>query len=277
MRLAHRAGATLPPPVCFDTQAPGSCAAWLTMLYRGEAIILRTWPVHEADQIVSFFTRDAGKMRGVAKAASKSRKRFGGALEPMTQVIANYAVRPRQELVRLDSLEILHSPLSEPTDYARSAALAFYVEVIDAMLPDHDPQDATFRLLLHVVEQTRVGRIWMPVTYFAVWMVRLMGWMPDTRACNACRRRFTPEETVFWHPDTDGLFCAGDRKLGASALAPDSRRLAEAMLHAPPAQFAEAPWARNRAADLRRFAFQALERHGEQRLHSARALSHLSR
>jgi DNA repair protein RecO (recombination protein O) len=246
------------------------------MLYRGEAIILRTWPVHEADQIVSFFTRDAGKMRGVAKAASKSRKRFGGALEPMTQVIANYAVRPRQELVRLDSLEILHSPLSEPTDYARSAALAFYVEVIDAMLPDHDPQDATFRLLLHVVEQTRVGRIWMPVTYFAVWMVRLMGWMPDTRACTACRRRFTLEEPVYWHPDTDGLFCEDDRKLGAFALAPESRRLAEAILHAPPAQFAEAPWPRGRAADLRRFAFHALERHGEQRLHSVFALGRLS-
>ena len=49
-----------------------------------EAVVLRTWPVHEADLIVSFFTRDYGRMKGVAKAALKSRKRFGGALEPMT-------------------------------------------------------------------------------------------------------------------------------------------------------------------------------------------------
>jgi len=49
-----------------------------------EAVVLRTWPVHESDLIVSFFTRDYGRMKGVAKAALKSRKRFGGALEPMT-------------------------------------------------------------------------------------------------------------------------------------------------------------------------------------------------
>jgi DNA repair protein RecO (recombination protein O) len=246
------------------------------MLFRDEAIILRTWPVHEADLIVSFFTREGGRRKGVAKSASKSRKRFGGALEPMTHVTANYAIRPRQELVRLDSLEILHSPLAEPTDYARAAALAFYVEVIDEMLPDHDPQDATFRLLLHVLEQTRVGRIWMPVTYFAMWMVRLMGWMPDTRACNACRKRFAQDAPAYWHNDTDGLFCDEHRKLGAFTLGPESRRLAEEMLHAPPAQFATDPWPRSRALDLRRFAFYSLERHGEQRLQSVQALGRLS-
>ena len=32
-----------------------------------EAVVLRTWPVHEADLIVSFFTRDYGRVRGVAK------------------------------------------------------------------------------------------------------------------------------------------------------------------------------------------------------------------
>jgi DNA repair protein RecO (recombination protein O) len=245
------------------------------MLLRGEAILLRTWPVHEADLIVSFLTRDGGKMRGVAKSASKSRRRFGGALEPMTHVIANYAVRPRQELARLDSLEIVHSPLAEPTDYARAAALAFYVEVIDEMLPDHDPQDATFRLLLHVLEQTRVSRIWMPVTYFAMWMVRLMGWMPDTRSCNACRKRFAAESPAYWHTDTDGLFCEEHRKQGAFTLGAESRRLAEEMLHAPPAEFAAEPWPKARAADLRRFAFYSLERHGEQRLQSVQALARL--
>jgi DNA repair protein RecO (recombination protein O) len=32
-----------------------------------EAVVLRTWPIHEADQIVSLFTRDYGKIKGVAK------------------------------------------------------------------------------------------------------------------------------------------------------------------------------------------------------------------
>src|ERR1700739_1222398 len=95
-----------------------------------EAVVLRTWPVHEADLIVSFFSRDYGKMRGVAKSALKSRKRFGGALEPMTQAPAWFLERPGQELARLDQLEIVRSPLALPVDATRLAVLSFYAEVL---------------------------------------------------------------------------------------------------------------------------------------------------
>ena len=240
-----------------------------------EAVVLRTWPIHEADLIVSFFTREAGKLKGVAKSASRSRRRFGGALEPMTHVRAQYVVRPRQELVRLDSLEILHSPLAEPVDYARAAALALYTEVLDEMLPDNDPQDATFRLLLHVLEQTRAGHVWMPVTYFALWMVRLMGWMPDLRRCTVCQSSFGPNGLSYWQPAGDGLLCPDHRRLGAYTLSPASRALAERLLVQPAERFAQLPWSRNHAADLRRFAMDSLERHGEQRLQSVGALSRL--
>src|SRR5271170_7322427 len=107
-------------------------------LLASDALILRTWPVNEADLVVSFFTRDYGKVKGVAKAALKSRKRFGGALEPMTLVRAWFAERPRQELVRLDQLEIVRSPLSGQVDYTRIAVLSFFAEVLDEALPEKD-------------------------------------------------------------------------------------------------------------------------------------------
>ena len=138
-----------------------------------EAVVLRTWPVHEADLIVSFFTRDYGRVRGVAKSALKSRKRFGGALEPMTQARAWFAERPRQELVRLDQLEILRSPLSAPVDAVRLAVLSFYAELLDEALPERDPQETVFRLLGSVLDQTTVEQPWMPLTYFSLWITRL--------------------------------------------------------------------------------------------------------
>jgi len=52
---------------------------------QSEALILRTYPFHEADLLVTLFTRSEGKIRGVAKAAKRSKRRFGGALEPLTQ------------------------------------------------------------------------------------------------------------------------------------------------------------------------------------------------
>jgi DNA repair protein RecO (recombination protein O) len=243
--------------------------------HQAEALVLRTWPVHEADQIVSLFTRDQGKLKGVAKSAAKSRRRFGGALEPMTYVLASYVEKPRQELVRLDSCEILASPLSEPVDYGRAAALAFFAEVLEEMLPDHDPQDPVFRLALAVLEHTRTGHIWLPVTYFGLWIIRLMGWMPDIAYCTLCGRAFAGEPAYF-QSQSDGLVCAEHRHPASRAISPASLVVADRIFRAPIAALAAEDWPRSRAADLRRFAMQALERHLERKLHSVAALNKMS-
>ncbi len=239
-----------------------------------EAIVLRTWPIHEADQIVSLFTRDYGKIKGVAKAAARSRRRFGGALEPMTHVRASYAEKPRQELVRLDSFDIVTSPLSEPVDYGRAAALAFFAEVLEETLPDHDPQDAVFRLLVAVLGYTRNGQIWMPVTYFALWTTRLMGWLPELTTCVHCGELLAGQPAYF-HPQSDGLLCQQHRRGGSFTLGPESQALAARIFRSPVPALAAEEWSRQRAADLRRFGIQALERHIDRRLTSAIAMNRL--
>jgi DNA repair protein RecO (recombination protein O) len=254
-----------------------------------EAVVLRTWPVHESDLIVSFFTRDFGRMKGVAKAALKSRKRFGGALEPMTLARAWFAERPRAELVRLDQLEILRSPLSAPVDQARMAVLSFYAEVLDEILPEHDPQDAVFRLLVSVLEQTAaveseiaksevsqtcVAQPWMALTYFSLWMTRLMGLLPDIVHCIVCGEALHAAE-ISYSSHNDGLFCGLHRNGSANTLSADSWQLAQRMLRAPVAAFAGEAWPRRRAQDLRRFTVQALERHLEKKLRTAEALARL--
>jgi DNA repair protein RecO (recombination protein O) len=262
-----------------------------------EAVVLRTWPVQEADLIVSLFTRDYGRIKGVAKAALKSRKRFGGALEPMTVARAWFAERPRQELVRLDQLEIVQSPLSRPVDHARMAVLSLFAEVLDEALPEHDPQETIFRLVLSVLEETTAAESetvqpWMPLTYFLLWMTRLMGLLPDIGHCTACGEPLhgaaalragepapmgdTAWPGVYFHSHADGLFCAVHRGGSANQLAPDSWQLAQRMLRAPASAFAGEPWPRRRAEDLRRFTVQSLERHLERKLRSAEALARIS-
>lgn len=242
--------------------------------HQAEALVLRTWPVHEADHIVSLFTRDQGKLKGIAKASARSRRRFGGALEPMTYVMASYVEKPRQELVRLDSCEILVSPLSDPVDYARAAALAFFAEVLEETLPDHDPQDPVFRLALAVIDHTRAGKIWLPVTYFGLWITRLMGWMPDLAHCLTCGRAFAGGSAYF-NAQADGLVCHEHRSAASRALSALSLGAAERIFRNPIAALAAEEWPRSRAADLRRFTLQSLERHLERRLHSATALAKL--
>ncbi len=238
---------------------------------QGEAIVLRVWPFQEADLLVSLFTREQGRVKGVARHALRSRRRFGGALEPMTWVRATYGERPRQELVRLDAFEILSSPLSRPIDYARTAALQMMAEVVEEALPEGAPEDAVFRLVLAALDEMQVGRVWMPVTYFCLWMNRLMGWMPELGRCVVCGLDL--HGGAVWYSGTsDGITCGDDRRPGSVALSAASVAEAGRIFRGTVKGLAEEAWPKERGADLRRFAVETLERHLERRLMSARAL-----
>jgi len=233
--------------------------------------VLRVWPFQEADLLVSLFTREQGRVKGVARHALRSRRRFGGALEPMTYVRASYAERPKQELVRLDSFEILSSPLSRPVDYERTAALQFVAEVIEEALPEGAPEDAVFRLALAVLEEIQVGRVWLPVTYFALWMNRLMGWMPELGHCVVCGLDLRGG-TVWYSGTSDGVTCSDDRRNGSVGLSAASVGEAVRIFRGTVGELAKEDWPKGRAGDLRRFAVEMLERGLERRLASARAL-----
>src|SRR5438270_693917 len=222
---------------------------------QSEALILRTYPFHEADLLVTFFTRVEGKVRGVAKAAKRSKRRFGGALEPLTHVTAHWEEKEKQELVRLDSCDIISSPLTHEVTYARVVALSYVAEVIDQLLPDREPSDDIFRLTLAVVYQLRGGPVWLPLTYFDLWIVRLIGLLPDLNACVMCGEALNGSRAYF-HPLADGLLCAGDKRLASTEISADSRAVATEIFRSPLNRLERAGWVRSRGADLRRFLAQ---------------------
>src|SRR6266550_4721429 len=148
-------------------------------LKESEAIVLRTYPFRESDLLVTLFTRTEGKVRGVARAAKKSRRRFGGALEPLTYIKVAYEDRERQELARLDSCEVLESPLTTEVSYPRAVALGHVAELLDELLPDRETNDAVFRLTLSVLHAMPGPEVWMPITYFELWLTRLVGFLPE--------------------------------------------------------------------------------------------------
>ena len=241
---------------------------------QSEALVLRTWPFHEADLLVTLFTRAEGKVRGVAKSAQKSRKRFGGALEPLTHVTAHWVDKEKQELARFDSFEIISSPLAVEVNYPRLLGLGYVAEVIDQLLPDREPNDSIFRLTLSVVKHLQAGPVWMPLTYFDLWIVRLIGLLPDLSQCSVCGIALNGSRAYF-HPLADGLLCADDKRLASSEISAESRMIAAEMFHAPVEIFTSLHWPRQRGSDLRRFLAQRIERHIEKKLVTASMLDRL--
>jgi DNA repair protein RecO (recombination protein O) len=233
-----------------------------------EAIVLRTYPMREADLLVTLFTRAEGKVRGVARSAKKSKRRFGGALEPLTYVRAFYDVKERQDLARLDACEVLESPMASEVSYARAVALGHIAELLDELLPDHEANDAIFRLTLSVMHVLTGPEIWMPVTYFELWMTRLVGFLPELTECIVCGRTLNGTR-AYYHALADGLMCPDDKRLASSEISAESRTLAAQILRAPVESFAGKAWPKSQGADLRKFLIQILQRHLEKKLVTA--------
>jgi len=201
-----------------------------------EALVLRTYPFQEADLIVSFLARDAGKLRGVARRARRPKSRFGAGLERLSHVKMAYFQRETRELVNLDSCELIWSPFSLAPDYTTGVALDYMAEVSEQLLPPGEPNERFFRLLLAVLEYLRdtQGRgVWKAVGYFSLWSLKLAGLLPQLQ------------------------------------VAPDSQAAAQQMLHTPINQLTGPEWRRDTAADLRRFLVRRIEEHIERRLVTA--------
>jgi DNA repair protein RecO (recombination protein O) len=207
-----------------------------------ESLVLRTYPLKEADLIVSFFTRDQGKLRGVAKRARKPKNQFGSGLERLSQVRMTYLLRENRELANLYSCELIQSQFGLLGDYPASVALDFFAEVSEQLLPPHEPSERFFRLLLAVLAHLRqdpAAAVWPSVLYFSLWAVRLSGILPELR-------------------------------VGA-----ESRRIAEEMMVTPIHQLTTMEWTRQTAADLRRFLVRQIQDHIEHKLHTAHLLETL--
>lgn len=203
-----------------------------------ETYILRTYPFRESDLIVSFFTRDQGKLRGVARRARKPKSNFGSGLERLSLVNLSYSQKETRELVNLNSCDLLQSQFDLLNDFDASVALDYIAEVSDHLLPANEANERFFRLLTAVLDymhERAPGAVWTAITYFSLWATRLSGFLPDLAN----------------HPDR--------------AVSADSRELAAVMLKNHIANIPARVWNKDTALDLRRFLIRQLEEHVERR------------
>ena len=213
-----------------------------------ESYVLRTYPFRESDLIVSFFTRDQGKLRGMARRARKPKNSFGSGLERLSLVNLSYSQKETRELVNLNSCDLLQSQFNLVEDFDTSVALDYLAEVSDHLLPPHEPNERFFRLLAAVLDfmhQRAPGAMWTAITYFSLWATRLSGFLPDLET----------------HPD---------RSLSVS-----SRELAAGMLRQHITDLPARAWNKDTALDLRRLLIRQMEEHVERRFRTPALLEGL--
>jgi DNA repair protein RecO (recombination protein O) len=160
-----------------------------------EAYVLRTRALGDADLIVSLLAEQHGQIRGVARAARRSRRRFGGWLEPLTHVRAVWTEKPGRELHRLESLQGLRSFAAMQADPLRQAACAVLAELTEAFTQEGQAETRYFRLLGAVLAALEGGASPdVMLRYFEFWTLRLHGLLPDLQMCSACHREMGAAE-----------------------------------------------------------------------------------
>ncbi len=245
-----------------------------------EAYVLGASELGEADLIVTLLAENAGRVRGVARSARKSRRRFGGALEPLTRVRAEWTEREGHELHRIEALDLARSYAGMQSDPARQAACAVLAEIAGATTPEGQAEPRGFRLLGAVLQALEAGLDpWVAVRYFEYWTLRLHGVLPDLATCAACGATLSASDPR-WVLDDGSLVCSAcSRASGRGALALDRaeiRFLAAAARTAPEGMGAAGPTAGLGGA-LDRFLRGTLEGFAERSFRSYRHLAAAAR
>ncbi|HEY5974415.1 MAG TPA: DNA repair protein RecO [Geobacteraceae bacterium] len=211
-----------------------------------DAIVIGTMDYREADRIVTLFTLEHGILRGLARGARRSVKRFAGALEPFARL--------RVQLVLKEGLSTLNE--AEPLtvhprlrgELARIALAGYACELAGALLPEHLPNPRLYRLLatfLGYLDQAPAESA--DRRFFEINLLNILGYRPPLADCQVCGADLAMSGGILPGPGVHGIRCPacarGGRRLSATTVTLLRRALQcgrFGLLRFPPAELAEA-------------------------------------
>jgi DNA repair protein RecO (recombination protein O) len=176
------------------------------MKSKTEAIIIGSMNLGEADKLVTFFSLDRGRLRGVAKNARKSFRRFGAGLELFTHVRLHLYEKEHQELIRIESADIISQHFEMTGDLDRMAAGSVILELVREIAPEGERNAQAFLLLAHILHLLNGGAD--PLFLLKIFEIRflsLLGFQPKLDKCLSCG--CGAERTMVFYGLKGGVFC----------------------------------------------------------------------
>lgn len=243
--------------------------------YRDEAVVLRTHKLGEADRIITFLSRDHGKIRAVAKGVRRTSSKFGARLEPFSHVDLQFAVgRSLDVVTQVESLHSYGEPLA--VDYQRWTSGQVMLETADRLVAEEgEPSLQHYRLLIGALRVLNEGTSDGPrppgmiLDSYLLRALAVAGYAPTFTDCAKCGL-VGPHAS--FSPAAGGVVCIGCRPPGSPRPAPETLALLGALLAGRWTDTRDVPGLTQREASGLTTAFVAwhLER-------SLRSFAHLER
>jgi DNA repair protein RecO (recombination protein O) len=185
---------------------------------RCAAVILGTTDYRETDRLVTLFTRELGRVRGVARGAKRSQRRFGGALELFARI--DLHIVPSEGLCRLQSADVVSIFPGIRGDLERIALAGYACELADCLTPEGVPYPRLFRLLTACLEHLDTAPASLADRrFFEINLLNILGYRPPLDTCGRC------DDTII---GADPLFVGAGGHLLCGRCGGDQRRISGA-------------------------------------------------
>jgi DNA repair protein RecO (recombination protein O) len=177
---------------------------------RTEAIVLKTLDYGESDQIVTFYTREYGKIKGIAKGARRSKKRFVNALEPFCCSAINFSRKDPDHLDFLEGCDVAFHFPEIRSDLEKTLTASYFLDLIDQFTPEHKKSEASFQLLydfLVLLEKKKTSASLLRL--FELRLLRIAGYDPILDCCISCRQPLSAGTGYCFDSVKGGIICSG--------------------------------------------------------------------
>jgi DNA repair protein RecO (recombination protein O) len=211
-----------------------------------EAIVLSVMDYAEADKLVTFFSLEHGKLKGLARSAKRSRKRFGGALEPFARLHLQLFLK--EGLSTLNGADIVTIFPHIRQDLAKICHAAYVCELVERLVPEGEHNQRLFRLLAAYLEHLdQYENDPADRRFFEINLLKVLGYQPLLSHCAGCGTVITDARGLRSTPSFSGIFCGQCGKTGRPVTLQTILLLNQAMqsgqfgrLRFSPAELAEA-------------------------------------
>ncbi|MBI4767092.1 MAG: DNA repair protein RecO [Deltaproteobacteria bacterium] len=175
-----------------------------------EGIILQVKLYGEADLIIDFFSSQWGRMRGIAKGAKKSKKRFVHCLEPLNWVRLTLFEKQNNSLVRIDQGELINPFPGIRKDYKKWGQASYFCEMIKELFAIGDTNESVFELIKESLQALDQGKGDQEIfNIFQIRLLKIAGYALFLTSCLGCGKKAEAIDDPLFSLSQGGVFCRG--------------------------------------------------------------------
>jgi DNA repair protein RecO (recombination protein O) len=230
-----------------------------------QAIITRVKEFGESDLLVTFFTRDAGRLKGVAKGAMRSRKRFVNCLDIFSLVNLEYSPARHGELYFLNSGKLLDPFPGLRSNFSILSKASYMIELTEILFPLELPDESIFEILINFFRLLEKGEMvnLIPPAFEFVAMSH-GGFRINLERCCTCGREYTGKGVAVFKPEKGGIACMKCHEITSLSprVSPETVNFIKTLYLNSPVTFDQLPFDEKILAEIK----PVLKLHSEYRL-----------